>query len=798
MRVKIEWLRELVDLSGISTEEIIKKMGLYSIEIENVEYVVSGTNLVVGHVLEKEKHPDSDHLSVCKVDVGTEILQIVCGAPNVDKDQYVICALVGAELPNNIKIKKSKIRGIESSGMLCSLNELGMEHKFIPEKYQNGIYIFEKEVTPGSDALLALNFKDEVMELGITPNRGDLMSMLGVAYDASSVFNRPLKPLAYKVIEEEEKTTDNVSVEIADDTCKVYYAKCFKDLQIKESPDWLTSRLIAFGVRPINNVVDITNYILALFGQPLHAFDSDKLGKTIKVRKALENEEIVTLDEVKRNLKSTDTVITDGQKPVAIAGVMGGYDTEITPETKNLTLEVAVFDSLAIRLTSTRLNLRSESSMRYERGVDINRCKMALEYASYLLQTLANAKVLKGEAVKGNTKIADTVIEIDDKYVSKVLGIKITKHEIIQILESLGFKVEDKETLFVSVPNRRPDVKIRADLVEEIARIHGYDKLPTTLPSSSLQGGYTTSQTRIKTLRHALLGLGLDERITYTLQSNQLNETFTLNHIEGSEAIYLMYPISSERKYLRQGLVASLLETVEYAFARKIKDIASFEIGKVYYYLGEENKEERVLSIAMANSFSNTLWNGKNEEVDFYLIKGIIDAALKSLNVNLQYKPLDRECKELHPNRTAIIMYDNEEIGFVGELHPKYAQEHDLKDVYVAEIKLEKILNIKPEIVKYQPISKVPSVERDLALVVKKDVLASSIIETIKNTDKKALSNVKIFDLYIGDKVKDDEKSIAIKLTFTSNETLTDEMVNNKINKILKELAKAYDAKLRA
>ncbi|MDD3171100.1 MAG: phenylalanine--tRNA ligase subunit beta [Bacilli bacterium] len=797
MRVKLEWLNELVDLTGIAVNELVDKLSLYSTEVEGIDKVIEGTNLVIGHVLSKEKHPDSDHLSICQVDVKKEVLQIVCGAPNVASGQYVIVAVSGAVLPGDFKIKKSKIRGVESNGMICSLQELGMEKKYVPEKYQSGIYYFEKEVEAGDDPLKALNFSDEIIDLSITPNRGDLMSMLGVAYEVSAIFNRPLKELAYRVLEDKESTMDNVAVSIASKKCSLYYAKAYKDIEIKESPEWLTSRLIAFGVRPINNVVDITNYIQALYGQPLHAFDSDKLGKIIKVRNAEENEKIVTLDEIERELKDSDLVITDGVKPVAIAGVMGGLDTEITTETKNMILEAAIFDPASIRATSSRLGLRSEASIRFERGVDTNRTKLALDYASYLLQTLANARVLKKEAVAGVEKIEDTVIPIHEDYVSKVLGIRVEREEIERIVKALRFEVLSEDDIIVKVPNRRSDIKIKADLVEEIGRIHGYDKLPLTLPESALRGAYTDYQTNRRTLRHALLGLGLDEIITYSLLSEDKNQAFDYNHYDNSEQISLLNSISKERKCLRMGLIPSILEVVEYDFARKMKDIAVFEIGKVYYNL-VTNKEEEVLAISMANKFSDTLWSGKSENVDFYLIKGIVDAAFKSLGVELDYLPLEKDIKEMHPKRTAIILYNGKEIGFIGELHPKYAQDRDLEGVYVAEIKIESLLNIKHDTPIYKAITKVPSVERDIAIVVKNDVLASSIVSTIKKTDKKGLSDVKIFDIYSGDKIGKDEKSIAIKMTFTSFETLTDDIINNKVNKILKELTKEHNAQLRA
>ena len=775
MNVKLNWLKELVDLEGLSLDEIVNKLSLYSTEVEGVNKVVSGTKLVVGKVLECVDHPDSDHLHVCKVDVGSEVLQIVCGAPNVKEGLYVIVAMLDCVLPGDFKIKKSKIRGVESFGMLCSLKELGLENKFIPEKYAAGIYYFEDEVKVGSNALECLQLEDSVIELGLTPNRGDLLSMLGVAYEVSAVFDRPLKPLAYEVVKGE--FDENVDVNVETDLCKVYYAKVFKDLEIKESPRWLRSRLIAFGIRPINNVVDITNYILALFGQPLHAFDYDKLGNKIVVRLAKKDEKMVSLDNNERLLEETDIVITDGSKPVALAGVMGGLDTEITNDTKNMVLEVAVFDSVTVRLTSSRLGLRSESSNRYEKGVDTNRCKLALEYATYLFKTLANAKVSDGYSCTGKCDAEYKEIKVTSNYVSKVLGVELNNEEIASILKRLNFEY--------SVDNNIP-----ADIVEEVGRIYGYEKLPLTLPTDSQSGGLTNYQKRRKELKHTLISMGLNEIITYSLVSDKENSEFKILHDSEAKAVKLMYPISGERSELRRGLVPSALEYVNYCMNRKIKDVASFEVSKVYSEKNGEYVEEEVLSIAMVNNFSSLLWKGMVEKVDFYLIKGIVDALMKSLKVELEYRPLEKECSEMHPLRTAQIYYGDELVGYVGALHPKYALSRDLKEVYVAEIKLNSILGKELPTTIYKPISKVPSVERDIALVMKKDINVS--------VDKKTLSDVKIFDLYVGDKVQEDEKSLAIKLVFTSYETLTDEVINSKVNKILKELEKKYQAVLRA
>lgn len=799
MLVNLEWLKELVDLEGLSTKEIVDKLSLYSIEVESVNRIVEGTNLVIGHVEECVKHLDSDHLSICQVNVGNETLQIICGAPNIKKGLNVIVALNGALLPNGIKIKKSKIRGVESNGMICSLQEIGMEKKYIADEYQNGIYYFKDEVEIGGNPLKALELDTDIIELGLTPNRGDLLSMLGVAYEVSAILNRPLKKLTYDLSYTNEYSKDYIKVINESKDCYLYKAQIVKDITIKSSPQWLNSRLIAFGIRPINNVVDITNYILALFGQPLHAFDYDKLGNTILIRNANKDETIITLDDIERSLEEEDVVITDGENPIAIAGVMGGRNTEITNHTKNIVIEAAVFNPVSIRKTSLRLGLRSESSIRFEKIVDINRTELALNYTNYLLQKYADAKIMKDALSEGINKVEDTSIELSEDDVKKYLGIAISKEEIKSIFKRLGFAFSTKgNNLIIKVPNRRNEIKIKADLIEEIVRIYGYDKLPETIPYSDLVGTLTNIQKKRRLIKNCLVGLGLNEVINYSLVSDKQNELFKYNQVEKSKDITLLMPLSAERKNLRRSLLQGLVENAKYNFSRKIFDLALFEVGKVYYNKNDENHEDEVLSILMSNKYTNTLWKGETQKVDFYLLKGLLDLLFAKLKVEVTYKPVDLVSDQMHPKRSAFIYYNNNKIGYIGELHPKYSKENDLHDIYVAEIMLNDLLSFEPETTRFMQISKTPTMERDIALVIDKDVLAADIITTIRNTDKKLLKDAEIFDVYTGKNVDDGKLSIAIKLTFSSFDTLTDEVVNKKVNKIVSELNNKFNAVLRS
>lgn len=800
MRVKLNWLKELVDLEGISVEEIVDKLSNFSTEIESVYKLLTGTKLIIGHVLNCVEHPDSDHLHICQVDVKTEVLQIVCGASNVRKNQYVIVAMNGAVLPGDFIIKSTKIRGIESNGMICSLAELGLEPKYISSEYSEGIYYFKDKVEIGSNPIKALGFDDDIIELGLTPDRADLLSMFGVAREVSAVFERPLKELESFKIESKDLENKYIDVLVSSNGCLGYFAAVLKDVTIKASPTWLISRLVAFGIRPINNVVDITNYILALYGQPLHAFDYKKLGKSIVVRDALDNEEIVTLDDIKRTLDKNDVVITDGKKPVVIAGVMGGKETEISLDTKEIVLEAAVFDSISIRRTSLKLGLRSESSTRFEKGVDLNKTEEALEYAIYLLEKYADAKFVGKIEHDGQKQVYDKTIIITENDIENYLGISISNEEIISICERLGFSANLlKGEITVKVLNARNDVNIKVDLIEEIARINGYVNMKETLPFSNLSGGLTKVQETRRKIRHTLMGLGLNEVVNYALVQDFQNTVLTDNFIANSNDISVLMPLSNEHKTLRKGIISSLIDNAKYNLARRNNDLSLFEIGKVYYEKAKMIYEDEVLGILLVNKFIGSSWRKEDNVIsDFYTLKGIVDNLGTHLNIQFTYLSKENISKELHPKRSAFLYLDNVYVGFIGELHPKYSQENDLPNgIYVAEIKLNNIIHKDAFKIIYEPVSKVPSMERDIAVVVKKDIKADIILDKIKSSDKKILKDAYIFDVYTKDNVGEDEKSIAIKLIFSSNETLTEGIVNKKVNNIVKLLEKDLDAKLR-
>ena len=797
MKVSYKWLQELVDLSGISYNELIRDLSLYIVEVDATEKLTEGTNIVVGYVESRVDHPDSDHLSICMVNIGSEVLQIVCGAPNVRAGQKIMLALPGAVLPGGT-IKKGVIRGVESNGMICSLGEVNLEHKFIPEEFQNGIYVLDENAPLGVNALEYLKLDDDIIELGLTPNRMDLLSMNGVANDLAAFYERKRTPLEYELNEQDTLASSEVEVELKTKDCLLYNARVIKDVEIKESPDFIKSRLMASGIRPINNVVDITNYILMLFGQPLHAFDQDILGNKILVRNAKENETVKTLDDVERKLNKKDIVITDGKEVVCVAGVMGCSNTEVTNNTKNIVLEAAIFNPQSVRKTSSRLGLRSESSVRFERGVDLNQTVQALDYAAYLLEKYAGGKVLKGVVQQGKTNVPDKLIKLSKSEVVNYLGIDLSIEKIAHLLENLGFKVEQKkDNLKVYVPNRRMDITIKADLIEEIARLNGYDLLVETLPKMNNVGKLTTEQKRLRNIRHTLSGLGLNEVITYALVGEKENSLFKTLHPKDANSVLLMHPMSEDHQELRLGLVPSLVEVASYNTARKLTDVSIYEIGSRYYKVNEEVNEEIVLAGLLTGTFNGNTWKGGKEPVDFYLVKGMLNVLEEKLGVQFKYQKMQNVENTLHPGRTAEILFQNTVIGYIGALHPAYAKQNGLNETYVFEIVLTKILKQKETTIKFTPLIKKPKVVRDLALVMESSVQVGEIIELIKKQARDIIKDVTVFDLYQAPELGT-KKSVAVSITFESDNDLTDELINGKISKILELLESKYQAVLRS
>ncbi|GAJ38329.1 phenylalanine--tRNA ligase subunit beta [Saccharococcus caldoxylosilyticus] len=803
MFVSYKWLQEYVDLTGITAKELADRITKSGIEVESVEVLNKGAKgVVVGHVLEREQHPNADKLSKCLVDIGEEEpVQIICGAPNVAKGQKVAVAKVGAVLPGNLKIKRAKLRGEESNGMICSLQELGIESKLVPKEYADGIFVFPSDAPVGADALKLLNLDDEVLELGLTPNRADCLSMIGVAYEVAAILGRDVKLPTIELQENDENVHDYISVRVdAPEDNPLYAGRIVKNVKIGPSPLWMQTRLMAAGIRPHNNVVDITNYILLEYGQPLHAFDYDRLGsKEIVVRRAKAGETIVTLDDTKRTLTEDHLVITNGTEPVALAGVMGGANSEVRNDTTTVFIESAYFTSPVIRKASKDHGLRSEASTRFEKGIDPARTKEALDRAAALMAEYAGGEVVGGIVEVNTLKEQEVTVTITLDRINRVLGTTITKDEVATILTNLQFAfMEDNGTFTITVPSRRRDISIEEDIIEEVARLYGYDRLPATLPVAEAKPGKLTAyQAKRRQVRRYLEDVGLFQAITYSLTSEEKATMFAL---ETAEPIRLALPMSEERSVLRQSLLPHLLEVASYNRARQVENVAVYETGAVYLANGDNElpSEKERLAGVVTGVWHAHLWQGEKKAVDFYVVKGILDGLFELLGLTnrIEYKQAKR--KHMHPGRTADILLDGKTIGFVGQLHPAVQKEYDLKETYVFELALTDLLNAKVEDIRYSPIPRFPSITRDIALVVDENVIAGELQKTIIEAGGKLLKEVSIFDVYKGDRLPDGKKSIAFSLRYYDPErTLTDEEVTAVHEKVIQAVEQQFGATLR-
>ena len=801
MLVSYKWLKELVDVD-VTSAELAEKMSTTGIEVEGVTSPQTGlSKLVVGEVLSCEDVPDT-HLHLCQVDTGDESSrQIVCGAPNIKAGIKVIVALPGARIADNYKIKKGKIRGMESLGMICSLQELGLPDSIIPKEFSDGIQILPDEAVPGDSIFPYLDLDDEIIELSITPNRADALSMRGVAYEVAAIYGKAVHFPERTLLEVEKPAADEISVAIASDKVLTYASRVVENVTIKPSPQWLQNLLMNAGIRPINNVVDVTNFVLLYFGQPMHAFDLDKFeGRDIVAREAREGEELVTLDGETRELVAGDLVITVGDKPVALAGVMGGRDTEIDDASKNVVLEAAVFDGTSIRKTSGRLNLRSESSSRFEKGVNYATVLEALDFAAAMLTELAGGETLAGRVVAGNLPTDPVQVSSSLSYVNARLGTDLTADDIKDIFKKLGFGLEiSGDSFTVSVPRRRWDISIQADLVEEIARIYGYDNLPTTLPESgSTVGELTTSQRLRREVRTIVEGLGLSEIITYALTTPEKAVEFAL---KPSNITELMWPMSVERSVLRQNIISGMLDTVAYNSARKNTNLALYEIGKVFEQAGnpKEDLPNEITSLAFALSglVTEKDFQTRAVPVDFFHAKGVLEALFTKLGLEVDYVPT-KDIASMHPGRTALIVLDGQEIGFVGQVHPQTAKDYAISETYVAELNLDVIESHYHKAHIFKEITKFPAVSRDIALLVENSVSHSDIITAIKAAGVKRLTDIKLFDVYARENIQKGFKSMAYSLTFQNpTDNLTDEEVAKYMAKITASLEEKVKAEIR-
>ncbi|CPC65096.1 Phenylalanyl-tRNA synthetase beta chain [Staphylococcus aureus] len=782
MLISNEWLKEYVTIDD-SVSNLAERITRTGIEVDDlIDYTKDIKNLVVGFVKSKEKHPDADKLNVCQVDIGEdEPVQIVCGAPNVDAGQYVIVAKVGGRLPGGIKIKRAKLRGERSEGMICSLQEIGISSNYIPKSFESGIYVFSEAQVPGTDALQALYLDDQVMEFDLTPNRADALSMIGTAYEVAALYNTKMTKPETTSNELDLSANDELTVTIENEDKVPYYsARVVHDVTIEPSPIWMQARLIKAGIRPINNVVDISNYVLLEYGQPLHMFDQDAIGsQQIVVRQANEGEKMTTLDDTERELLTSDIVITNGQTPIALAGVMGGDFSEVKEQTSNIVIEGAIFDPVSIRHTSRRLNLRSESSSRFEKGIATEFVDEAVDRACYLLQTYANGKVLKDRVSSGELGAFITPIDITADKINRTIGFDLSQNDIVTIFNQLGFDTEiNDDVITVLVPSRRKDITIKEDLIEEVARIYGYDDIPSTLPvfDKVTSGQLTDRQYKTRMVKEVLEGAGLDQAITYSLVSKEDATAFSMQQ---RQTIDLLMPMSEAHASLRQSLLPHLIEAASYNVARKNKDVKLFEIGNVFFANGEGELPDQVeyLSGILTGDYVVNQWQDKKETVDFYLAKGVVDRVSEKLNLEFSYRRADID--GLHPGRTAEILLENKVVGFIGELHPILAADNDLKRTYVFELNFDALMAVSVGYINYQPIPRFPGMSRDIALEVDQNIPAADLLSTIHAHGGNILKDTLVFDVYQGEHLEKGKKSIAIRLNhLDTEETLTDERVS--------------------
>ena len=793
MAISLNWVNDYVDIKDVDLKELADKITRAGINVEKVT-TNNIDNLVIGEVVESVMHPDSDHLHICKVNIGKEIIQIVCGANNVRKGIKVIVALPGAILPGDFEIKKGKIRGEESNGMICALFELGLEEKN-EENYSKGICELDDNAPIGENAFTYLNASDTTYELDLNPNRTDCNNHLCFAYEVAAVLKKQVKMPEINYNEINDNELEKVMLEIDTPNCSMYNMMIAKDVKIKESPDFIKKRLEIAGVRSINNVVDISNYVMLEYGQPLHFFDKDIVGDKLLVRMANDNETIITLDEQVRTLTKDDIIITDGNKPLCIAGVMGGKNSGISENTKNILIESAIFNPYNIRYTSIRLGLRSEASLRFEKPLNYEYSLLAIKRACHLLEKYADAKIIKGIKTYDNVLKMDRNVSVTLNDINGILGMELSDTDVESIFDSLGFLYKKSNNEYiVNVPNRRQDIVLqKEDIIEEVGRLYGYDNIKPTLPLVNIKcGEYSEPVKYRKIISKRMRSLGFNELRTYTLVSVEAANKYNYNF---GDFIKLNRPMLKEKSVVRQSLLNSLVEVVNYNIQKKNNDLCLYEISNVYSG-SDEYLEDTKLAFVMTGKYITNTWNNTCYLTDFYTIKGVIENLLNYLGLNNRYtlKLSENLPKEIHPKINSEIIVGGKSVGYFGKLHPAVTKE----DIYVAELSLTKLIENKTSDIKYKELNKYPTINKDLAFIVDKKVESSSIIKEIKKTGGRLLTDVRVFDIYTGDKLDDNKKSIAFNLVFEDyTRTLTEEEVMVIFNNIIINIENTFDAELR-
>lgn len=805
MKASLEWLQEYsdIDVNCLELGDILTMTG------SKVEEVIqTGTdikNVVVGKILEIEKHPNADKLVITKVDVGNEVIQIVTGANNIKVNDIIPVAKDGAELPNGVKIKTGKLRGVESCGMMCSLGELNLSINDYPEQIEDGIMIlgekYEKDL--GKDIVEVLDLKEEIIDFEITPNRPDCLSIEGLGRETAASLNKPFKN-PRKNIDElqvlDKKEIEGLKVDItAPDLCYRYIARVVKNVKVGPSPDWMKKRLKACGMRSINNIVDITNYVMLEMGQPMHAFDINSIsGKHITVRRAENGEKITTLDETERALDEKDLVIADEEKAVAIAGVMGGLNSEIEKDTQTVVFESAMFYGGNIRKTAKKVGLRTESSARYEKGLSSENTLRAINRAVELVELLGAGEVVEGKIDVYPTKQKINKIKLDVDKINTLLGTNISKQEMIDILEKVDIKVENDMAI---APYFRMDLEFVADIAEEIARFYGYDKLETTLVRAGTTIGVRTKEQKIENkIQEILVTNGLSEIYTYGFLSEKDLEKSKIKKELIDNAITIINPLGDEFKLMRPTTIPSMMQILAGNNNKKNQNVKLFDISRNYKNIdnqvekGEVPLQENILTIGMYG-----------EDVDFYTLKGLVENILEAANVNRYDIQRETTNESYHPGRCANLKVGIDTIATFGEVHPEVLMNYEInKRVYLAEINITKIVKYSRVNKKYTEVPKFPAAERDIAVIVDEDVQVGDIEKAITKKCKKllkgqkGLEELKLFDIYRDEKIGKNKKSVAYSLIFRDKtKSLSDDEINPVMEEITKELEEKFGAELR-
>ncbi len=794
MQVPMSWFSDYTDISGVSPKEYADRLTMTGSKVEGVENMGAEiNNVVAGKILEVRPHEDSDHLVVCQVDVGKEEpIQIVTGAPNVKEGQTVPVALHKSTLPGGVKITRGKLRGVMSNGMMCSHDELGLTPADLGYEPEYGILILSDDIVPGTDIKKVFGLDENVVEFEITSNRPDCFSVIGLARETAASFNKPFTLKKPEIHENNENISDSLSVELnSPEKCLRYSARMVKNVKIGPSPSWMVHRLKACGVRSINNIVDITNYVLLEYGQPMHAFDMrDLAGQKIVIRTAEDGEVIKTLDENDRTLDHNDLVIADGERAVAVAGVMGGFNSEVKPDTTTVVFESATFDAASVRLTAQKIGLRTEASSRYEKGLDANNTIPALERACELVEILGCGDVVGGCIdIIGKTKEQPELAFRPEK-INAFLGTDIPQADMISTLEMLEFAV-DTENMTITPPSFRPDIEGEADVAEEIARFFGYDKIPTTLLSGEAVCGRKNEEQKAQDrINEILTGAGMSEIYTYTFTSPSVFDKLSLPADSPLRTtVKISNPLGEDTSVMRTTMLGSMLDILSRNYNYRNEKARLFEVGKIFIPTEKGKLPQEPMQITM----------GMYGEADFFDIKGICETLLTGMHVkDVSYKAVS-DNPTFHPGRTAQISAEGEIIGIVGQIHPEVSEKYGIEcECFGAVIDFAKMLAHINSSIKYHALPKFPAVTRDIALLTDRSVPSAEIEAVIRQAAGKLLDSLKLFDVYEGEQIPDGKKSVAYAASFrAADRSLTNEEINPVFDKIVNSLETKLGAKLR-